>query len=88
MSWAAHPCPTVEDNAKACEQMVLSSYFLLERSLALPVGHETLTLQPRVPDIRRQHVIALNDQRLLAGLRTGGAPEKAFANNTKAMLIS
>jgi hypothetical protein len=89
MSWAAHPCPTVEENARACEQMALSSYSLRGRSLALPLGHETLTLQPRVPDLRRQHVIVLNDQqRILAGLRRGGAPEKAFANNTKAILIS
>jgi hypothetical protein len=38
--------------------------------------------------MRRQRVIVLNDQRSLAGLRMGGAPEKAFANNTKAILIS
>jgi len=69
--------------------MALSSYSLRGRSLALPLGHETLTLQPRVPDLRRQHVIVLNDQQLiLACLSIGGATEKAFANNTKAILIS
>ena len=68
--------------------MALSSYSLRGHSLTLPLGHETLTLQPRIPDLRRQHVIVLNDQRILAGLRMGGTPEKAFANNTKAILIS
>jgi hypothetical protein len=38
--------------------------------------------------MRRQHVIVLKDQWSLAGLRMGGTPEKAFANNTKAILIS
>ena len=57
-------------------------YFPLGRSLALPLGHETLTLQPRVTDRCRPHVSSLNGQHSLAGLPMEGVSEKAFANNT------